>query len=226
MYRIMSVFQCLSCQRASFPVTREMVRLKPCALCASEARYACQCCINHQRRQAKGQIQSHPDQRTFRHPSPPPLNPRSFGSGPGGCQSSASPTEKLYSKRCRAVWQATAVRLSRGWQMFAPWRKSWCWRAGFLSGTQHRGLLVSLLEGKAGLHLPAIAMCEDVLFLQKPYAGQWGTSASCISYHFVRPGNISYLLFHGTVSNEWQDLALTALPVRKPEQKMWLLSCP
>lgn len=61
----MSVFQCLSCQHTSFPVTREMVRLKPCALCASEVRYACQCCINHQRRWAKGQIQSHRDQWTF-----------------------------------------------------------------------------------------------------------------------------------------------------------------
>lgn len=64
MYRIMSGFQCLSCQHTSFPVTREMVRLKPCALCASEVRYACQCCINHQRRRAKGQIQSHRDQWT------------------------------------------------------------------------------------------------------------------------------------------------------------------
>lgn len=61
----MSVFQCLSCQHTSFPVTREMVRLKPCALCASEVRYVCQCCINHQRRWAKGQIQSHRDQWTF-----------------------------------------------------------------------------------------------------------------------------------------------------------------
>lgn len=64
-YRIRNVFQCLSCQHSSFPVTREMVRLKPRALCASEVKYACQCCINHQRRQAKGQIQSHEDQWNF-----------------------------------------------------------------------------------------------------------------------------------------------------------------
>lgn len=77
-----------------------------------------------------------------------PLNPMSFGSGPGGCQSSASPTEKLQSKCWCAVWQATAVRLAdvsfmerilvlmsrisqwdpaQGSSCFSAWRRGWAY---------------------------------------------------------------------------------------------------
>lgn len=124
--------------------------------------------------------------------SPPHWIPGALDQVPADVRALPAPPRNCSPNAGHAVWQAAAVRLSRGWQMFAPWRKSWCWRAGFRSGTQHRGLLVSLREGKAGLHLPAIAMCEDVLFFQKPHAVQWGASASYISYHFVQPLTSSF----------------------------------
>lgn len=83
--------------------------------------------------------------------------------------------------------------------------------AGFHTGTQHGGLLVSLHGGKAGPNLPAIATCEDILFLQKPYTVPRSMLASSVFYHLVLLGKRSYLrLFHSTASKKWQDLALTA----------------
>lgn len=154
----MNVFHCLSCQHSSFPVTREMVRLKPCALCVSEVKYACQCCINHQRRWAKGQIQSHQDQWTFFSPS----NPMSFGSGPGGCQTSANPTEKLLSKCWCAVWQATAVRLADVSFM----ERILVLMSRISHWDSAQGNSCSLHRGKAGPTLPVVAVCEGILFLQ------------------------------------------------------------
>lgn len=158
----MNVFQCLSCQHSSFPVTREMVRLKPCTLCASEVKYACQCCINHQKRWAKGQIQSHQDQWTFFSPiKSHELWIRS----------------RRMSELCQPHWETVVQMLvcclaSHSCEVkqrladVSFMERIWCWWAGFHSGTQRGGVLVSLHGGKAGPTLPVAAVCEGILFLQ------------------------------------------------------------
>lgn len=208
----MSVFQCLSCQHTSFPVTREMVRLKPCALGASEVRYVCQCCINHQRRWAKGQIQSHWDQWTFVFP----IESQEFWI-----------RSRWMSELCQPRWETVVQMLACCLASHNCKVKQGILVSKSGISQQDPALLVSLHGGKAGPNLPAVATCEDILFLQKLCAVHGGTSASCISYHLVLPGNSSYLfLFHSTASNKWQDLALSALQVWKPQKKMWLSSCP
>lgn len=209
----MNVFQCLSCQHSSFPVTREMVRLKPCTLCASEVKYACQCCINHQKRWAKGQIQSHQDQWTFFSPiKSHELWIRS----------------RRMSELCQPHWETVVQMLV-------------CCLASHSCEVKQRLADVSFMErilvlmsripqrdaarGSSCLSAwrqsrayPSSGCC--VWGHPLPSDTHWGTPASCISCYLVLPGSSSFLLLlHSTASNNWKDLVLTALRVWKPQKK-------
>lgn len=130
----------------------------------------------------------------------------SFGSGPGGCQSSANHTEKLQSKCWCAVWQATAVRLAdvsfmerilvlrsriSQWDpaqessCFSAWRQSWAYPTS------------------------GCCVCEGFLFFQT-YT-EVCTPVSCISWYCPGSSSFFLLLLHSTASNNWQDSALTPL---------------
>lgn len=140
----------------------------------------------------------------------------SFGSGPGGCQSSANPLRNcspnagvLFGKP--QLWGQTAagrcilhgenlVLMSRIPQR-DPARGSSC--------------LSAWRQSRA---YPSSGCC--VWGHPLPSDTHWGTPASCISCYLVLPGSSSFLLLlHSPASNNWKDLVLTALRVWKPQKK-------